>query len=286
VVALLGAFADHLPVLIDGLDTTRMTTLTGPIVLPLVVVALVVAVRGAWDRTGPERWVPVAVLACLCDLLLTYASRSRFSLGWYGGRSLTIVATGVVLGAMLVSFRRLKAQAERDAFSDSLTHLTNRRGALAALDFMITPVGRGRSTIGVVALDLDFFKSVNDNDGHAAGDAVLVEVGRVLGSTSRGGDVAARVGGEEFLVILHDTDASGALIAAERLRVQIADMVVPGVGTKVTASIGVTVLEPQDLDPGEVLRRADEALYEAKHNGRNRVESKFLEKLALSKGQP
>ena len=71
VVVLLSVFADRMPVLIDGLDTSRMTSLTAPIVLPLVALALVAAVTGTWHRTGAERWVPVAVLACACDLVLT-----------------------------------------------------------------------------------------------------------------------------------------------------------------------------------------------------------------------
>ena len=106
---------------------------------------------------------------------------------------------------------------------------------------------------------------------------MLAEVGATLNLAVRGGDVAARVGGEEFLVILHDTNPAGALIAAERLRKEIAAVAVPGVRVQVTASVGVTVLEPQDLDPAAVLRRADAAVYDAKRNGKNRVESRFVD---------
>jgi diguanylate cyclase (GGDEF)-like protein len=281
-VALLSIFADHLPVLIDGLDTSRMTSLTAPIILPVVALSLAAAVTGTWHRTGAERWVPVAVLACSCDLALTYAARRRFSLGWYGGRSLTIVATGVVLVAMLASFRRLKAQAERHALVDPLTHLSNRRGAMAALELMILQSRRSGTALGVITLDLDWFKTINDRAGHEAGDQALVDVAQVLTTASRGGDVAARMGGEEFLVILHHTDSTGVLDAAERLRTLISAVSVAGVRQAVTASFGATVLEAQDLNPADVLRRADAALYDAKRNGRNRVESRFLESLALS----
>ena len=282
VVTLICVFADQLPVLIDGLDTSRMTSLTAPIVLPLVAISLVAAVTGTWHRTGAERWVPVAVLACVCDLVLTYVARQRFSLGWYSGRSLTLVATGVVLVAMLASFRTLKAQSDRDALLDPLTHLSNRRGALASLDVMVLRARRTGTGMGVIVLDLDWFKTINDRAGHEAGDRVLVDVARVLDTFSRGGDVAARMGGEEFLVVLHDTDAGGVLVAAERLRVLISAVIVPGIGTGVTASLGATVLEPHDPDVAAVLRRADAALYDAKHNGRNRVESRFVESAALS----
>lgn len=282
-VLLICAFAQQLPVLIVGLDTSRMTKVTARLIVPLVALALLATVRGTWHRTGPERWASVAVLASMCDLVLTYASRTRFSVGWYAGRSMTIVATGVVLVAMLASFRKLKAQAERDAFLDPLTQLLNRRGAFATLDLMFGQPRREGSRLGVIMVDLDLFKSVNDRHGHEAGDSVLTEVGAVLNQSVRGRDVAARVGGEEFLVILHDTDSAGVLVAAERLRAQIAAVAVPGVRIPVTASVGATVLEPQDADPAAILRRADAALYDAKNNGKNRVEGRFRDVLPVVK---
>jgi PAS domain S-box-containing protein len=115
VVGVLTAFARHLPTLINGVDTSAMTRLTAPLAIPAVVLALVAAVHGTWHRAGPERWSTVAILVCLCDLVLTYNSGTRYSLGWYCGRSLTLVAAGVVMVAMLSAFQRLKAQSERDA---------------------------------------------------------------------------------------------------------------------------------------------------------------------------
>jgi diguanylate cyclase (GGDEF)-like protein len=278
VVALWVAFTPQLPPLIDGIDTSLMTRNTRLVVGPLMLAILVVTARGTWRRTGPEKWVAVAVVACICDLGLTYASGSRYSVGWYAGRSMVIVATGVVLAAMLASFSRIKAQAERDAFHDPLTLLLNRRGAFATLDSMIRRARANGYPLGVVTLDLDLFKTINDLSGHEAGDRVLVEVGQVLSGCSRAGDVAARTGGEEFLVILDDTDAAGVLVAAERLRALIEEVRLPDVRTAVTASVGITVLEQDDADPGEVLRRADRALFDAKRNGRNRVESRFLDR--------
>lgn len=95
--------APGLPTLIVGLDTSRMTRLTAPVVLPLVAIALVACHRGTRSRSGPERWATVVVLVCLCDLVLTYVSGHRFSLGWYCGRALTLFAAGAVLVAMLAS---------------------------------------------------------------------------------------------------------------------------------------------------------------------------------------
>lgn len=264
-------WARHLPVLIVGLDTSRMTSLTAPVALPLVLLALVTSVQGTWRRTGPERWVSVVVLTCLCDLVLTYISRSRFSLGWYGGRTLTVFAAAAVLVAMQASFRRLKALAERDAVVDALTGVQNRRGAYAAFDSLTANARRVGSPLGVVMFDLDWFKRINDRYGHETGDEVLAAVGRELVGFSRASDVVARIGGEEFLVLLADTDAERAAAVAERLRLLIAAIKVPGLVEPITASLGVTVLTTDDADTTAVLRRADAALFEAKRRGRNRV---------------
>jgi PAS domain S-box-containing protein len=114
-VALFAVSIHRLPVLISGLDTTGMTAVTAPLAVPAVLIALAAAAHGTRHRTGPERWSVVAVLVCLCDLVLTYFSGTRYSLGWYCGRSMTLAATAVVLIAMLAEFRRMKARAEHDA---------------------------------------------------------------------------------------------------------------------------------------------------------------------------
>jgi diguanylate cyclase (GGDEF)-like protein len=262
--------AHRLPPLIHGLDTSAMTRLSAPVVMPLVAIALVVGWRGTHGRTGPERWTGIAILACLCDLTLTYYASARFSLGWYAGRTMTMLAAGTVLFAMLAAFRRLKAQAEHDASTDGLTGLFNRRTAHQALEQMIALSHRSGAPLAVLSLDLDHFKLVNDDHGHEVGDAVLAETGRLLSRTFRRGDVVSRVGGEEFLVLLPDTDEAGALVVAEKLRAAVVLMSVPDLSRPMTASVGVTVLRPQEQS-AEVLRRVDAALYAAKHAGRNRV---------------
>jgi len=109
VVADIVDYGPHLPVLISGVDTTRMTTLTAPITVPLVVLAAVMSTWSLRRRSGPERWTSAAVWVCLFDLLLTYASGHRYSTGWYAGRGLTVIAAAVVLVAMLRETTRLKA---------------------------------------------------------------------------------------------------------------------------------------------------------------------------------
>jgi diguanylate cyclase (GGDEF)-like protein len=265
------AVAHRLPVLINGLDTSRMTTVTAPIGVPLVLLALAITWYGTRRRGGPERWSAVAALVCLCDLVLTYSSKARFSLGWYCGRSLTLVAAAVVLLAMLTAFRRLKARAEHDAAIDPLTGLFNRRSAQIAFDQMVARARRSGFPLGVLSLDLDRFKQVNDRYGHETGDTVLIQVGQVLTRSSRYGDVVARVGGEEFLILLPDTDEAGTVTAAEKIRAVIADMIVPGMPDGMTASLGVTTLRKDDLTTATLLRRVDTALYQAKQTGRDSV---------------
>lgn len=271
-VATLLRYAESLPPLINGLDTSRMTTLTAPFTLPAALLSVVVTVHGSWRRPGPERWTSIAVLACLCDLMLTYFGGARFSLGWYGGRTLTIFAAGVVLVAMQRSYRKLKSQAERDAVIDALTGLNNRRGAYAGLEQLISRARRSRTPLGLVVVDLDWFKRVNDRHGHEVGDLVLSHVGRVLNEFTRAGDVAARMGGEEFVLVLDDTDADGTRLAAERLRLLISETTVRGLETPVTASLGTAELLDSDVEFASLLRRADEALYLAKEQGRNQVQ--------------
>ena len=124
--------------------------------------------------------------------------------------------------------------------------------------------------MAVLLADIDHFKRVNDTHGHAAGDDVLKAVALRLSQLLRHGDVAARFGGEEFLVILKETDAEGAMVVAEKIRASVEALTVPIVG-RVTLSIGCAVaVEGRELSAA-LVKRADDALYEAKSRGRNRV---------------
>ena len=263
--------SEGLPALIHGTDTSRMTSLTAPIALPAVLAALVLCHRGARDQTGPERWVPIVVLTCLCDLVLTYVSGHRYSLGWYAGRTLTLLASGLLVVSMLAIFRRLSALAERDAAHDPLTNLLNRRSASLALDQLIARARRLDEPLSLVSVDLDHFKSINDTHGHEVGDTVLAAVAEVLRSTCRASDVVARVGGEEFLIVLPGTDEPGAVRVAEKVRRAISGDLVRGLREPVTASLGLTTFRLDDHDQTDMLRRADRAMYHVKQTGRDRV---------------
>ena len=125
-------------------------------------------------------------------------------------------------------------------------------------------------------IDLDHFKQINDSHGHAVGDKVLIELGRLIQATLRETDVAGRYGGEEFVIVLPHTDAGGALIFGERLRQLIAAMPVDigeGRTLTVTCSIGISqMMITETPQPEQALAHADAALYRAKREGRNRVE--------------
>ncbi|MDF1485046.1 diguanylate cyclase [Ramlibacter sp. H39-3-26] len=154
----------------------------------------------------------------------------------------------------------------RDALTDPLTGLHNRRGMDAALDTWLED-GRG---FAIVALDIDHFKHVNDVFGHDVGDSVLREMGALMREHARPTDLLCRPGGEEFSIFMPGTSAAGAREAAERLRRAIADHAFAVAGT-VTVSLGVAELEAGDHDLERALKRADRALYQAKKDGRNRT---------------
>lgn len=176
---------------------------------------------------------------------------------------------------------RLRAQLRdglRLAAYDPLTGLHNRRSAQTRLAALADGARRLGQAFAVMVLDLDHFKTVNDRWGHAAGDAVLVEVARRLAANLRAGDFVARIGGEEFLVVLPATDLVDARSIAERLRQAVREkpFALPQGGVlTVTASIGLALSDCLLRDPeqpvAELIDRADQALMTAKSAGRNRV---------------
>jgi diguanylate cyclase (GGDEF)-like protein len=172
---------------------------------------------------------------------------------------------------VLANLRNL-AVAEIRAATDGLTGLPNQRAAADTLKRMFALAITTGSPLALLFLDLDHFKQINDQRGHAVGDQVLANVGAVLRTVLRGRDFAARNGGEEFAVLLPDTEIAPALAIAERIRTAIAAISLPGTDVSVTTSIGVSGF-PDHADALDKLERlADAALYLAKRLGRNRVE--------------
>ena len=161
------------------------------------------------------------------------------------------------------------------ARTDMLTGLPNRRQFMARLAEELARVQRNPShQAALMILDLDHFKRINDRLGHPAGDKVLRMFAQLLREELRKVDSAGRIGGEEFAVLLPETDLAAARIFGERLRAKVAEASCgqSECPATVTVSIGIAQLEPADADIGAVLSSADQALYQAKKVGRNRVE--------------
>jgi diguanylate cyclase (GGDEF)-like protein len=180
-----------------------------------------------------------------------------------------MLLTLVLARPLLRAFRWTEEQAS-EARIDALTGLANRRALEEILAAEISRAQRFAHQLAVVLLDLDRFKEINDSFGHAAGDVMLRAVSRLLTSLARQGDTVARWGGEEFVVVLPETDLAGAQRFAERLRRTIEAHAVGEM--KTSASCGVATMLPED-NVEELLGAADQALYQAKSNGRNRTES-------------
>lgn len=160
---------------------------------------------------------------------------------------------------------------KNQAVTDALTTLYNRRYFEEFLEKEVIRAERMKQPFSLIALDLDFLKQINDKHGHSFGDLAITTVAEVLKTNARSIDVAARMGGEEFNVLLPGIDSKGGLIAAERIRAAIADCKLDQIG-QITASIGVATFLEHSNKVDELLEIADQAMYAAKRNGRNRVE--------------
>ena len=165
--------------------------------------------------------------------------------------------------------KRMEEEIRRLTEIDSLTQLYNRFKLDAVLTMEMERYGRSGSPFSVIMMDIDDFKIINDTHGHVAGDQVLVEIADILKSTIRKIDTVGRWGGEEFMIILPESDLDGGLALAEKLRERIHEHKFPGFGC-LTASFGVAVSE-KGMSEKELLYRADQAMYQAKKSGKNRV---------------
>ena len=174
--------------------------------------------------------------------------------------------------ATAVEAARFHQSADELSHTDALTHLPNRRRLELDLDLEVARSQRYNRPIACIMLDVDNFKNVNDVHGHQAGDEILSEFGSAFARSLRDSDTAYRYGGEEFCVLLRETDAHAAAIVGERLRVEIANRFA-GIGgsAMVTASLGVAAIPSDAIDAKTLIAAADRALYGAKAAGRNCV---------------
>ena len=168
---------------------------------------------------------------------------------------------------------RMNKDLARLATLDPLTGVFNRRTMTELANKAIAASKRHGRPLSLLILDIDYFKRINDQFGHEAGDLALCRFVELLAEVKREGDVIARIGGEEFVMILPDANEAAALASAERLRMRLSDsdFMISGWPVPLQASIGVGTLGPAISDLESLLREADRAMYEAKRSGRNRV---------------
>jgi diguanylate cyclase (GGDEF)-like protein len=236
-----------------------------------------------WDgetvaELGGEDPRPGERLVCSLDdevgdrLLVLHAPRLGFTAA---DRELARSLAGH--GRIALDNARLHGVVRRQAVTDDLTDLSNRRRFMEALRQEVARSGRLETPLALVLFDLDHFKQINDRCGHQAGDDVLRSAADVIRERVRGTDLAARIGGEEFAVILPGTDLAGAVSLAENLRRDISEGVpVPDPELTLTASFGVAEHEPGELAE-TLIGVADRALYRAKAEGRDRVNAAPVE---------
>ena len=154
---------------------------------------------------------------------------------------------------------------------DGMTSLLNHRASLQELNSMIKTAQRYKYKLCMIMMDIDFFKSINDTYGHQAGDIVILKIATIIKKNIRQSDTAGRYGGEEFILILHDSDLKTSTQLSERIRVEIESLKISEIeNTKVTMSFGISQLQT-NTDSRELIKKADLALYAAKEQGRNRV---------------
>jgi len=164
-------------------------------------------------------------------------------------------------------------QALKMAYTDPLTKTNNRASFKDTLQREIKLAHRNSSQLSIIFFDLDHFKNVNDNFGHECGDIALTSAANCIKDAVRGSDIVFRYGGEEFVILLNDTDTNGAKVIADRIRKNIENHTISyGMEIiKLTASLGISTLRESD-DCDSVIQRADNAMYHAKESGRNQTQ--------------
>ncbi len=184
------------------------------------------------------------------------------------------IAGVLTIGRDVTERKRMEEELQRQAHSDYLTGLSNRRHFIEQAEIELARFRRYGGALSLIMFDIDLFKRVNDTYGHNVGDLVLQKVSDICRTTLRDVDIVGRIGGEEFAVLLPQTDHHQAMEAAERLRgaIAAASVTAPGdLPVAITASFGLVVASENNADIDGLLIQADQALYLAKENGRNRI---------------
>ncbi|HZV75631.1 MAG TPA: diguanylate cyclase [Conexibacter sp.] len=252
---------------------------------PLVLFYLWVFLYAAYFFSNRQAFVQMAFAGALYGALLAERPPATGAVGWWVVGMATLAIAASIVHVMRRHVELLITRLSDAARTDPLTQLPNRRGFRELLDLELERARRSGVPMSLLVGDVDHFKDVNDRCGHHVGDAALQRVAALLREGMRQIDVPARIGGEEFAVILPGADAHGAFAAAERLRCALrdafADATVP-----ITISFGIASHPANAETAASLVRAADEALYCAKESGRNRsvLHSPALRELAGARG--
>jgi two-component system, cell cycle response regulator len=229
---------------------------------------VVLTKRLAWPTHPSLLVLPLLIHDRVLGTLILGAKR-RHAFGDSARPTLEVLASHL---AVSLSNARMVQELETMATTDGLTGLFNKRALLDAAAHKLASAARFKRKLALLAIDIDFFKKVNDNHGHDVGDIVIRGLGEILRRQKRATDVVARFGGEEFLALCEQTDESGGMLLAERIREDLAKtrFRIPGGVLSVTCSIGVAIFPSAGSDWESLFKAADEALYVSKRSGRNR----------------
>ncbi|MBB3258168.1 diguanylate cyclase (GGDEF)-like protein [Paraburkholderia bannensis] len=275
-------FGDALPMLIkDGSYSLLRHSPVAFYVVVVSVAALAAQLASGRLRTVLDLWLTIALLAFFADVTLTLAGSARFTLGWYGARVASVIASSALLAALLVEISmlysrlaRINEDLEQKANRDALTGLYNRGWFDMAYARECLVARHQEQPLSVLMVDVDHFKLFNDAYGHAAGDDCLRQVANALhGCLRRQGDAVSRYGGEEFVVLLPGCATASAISIAEAMRSAVRKLDIPAKtpAGRVTISLGVYTCEAGKSHSGDPLQCADANLYRAKAAGRDRV---------------
>lgn len=227
-----------------------------------------------WAEIPPERVAGIVLVELLANVigLLTLLRLNQLHRGQYASLQEAHQANRL-LQQEIAERERLESSLRHLAQTDALTGLKNRRSFLEVAEQALRQSQRTGAPLALCMLDIDHFKAINDNLGHAAGDAVLVQVAALCTHQLREQDLIGRYGGEEFIIALPNTDAEDAILIAERLRARIEQYRLGGIGEALglTVTIGISQLAEGEETLDAALQRADHALYEGKREGRNRL---------------
>jgi diguanylate cyclase (GGDEF)-like protein len=233
------------------------------------------AICGHLSDPPPEAYACIPLVGQGEALGVFHLSESGSAQGAGSETRAKLAATVAEHLALTLAKLKLQETLLEQSVRDPLTGLFNRRYMEESLDRELTRAGRSNRPLGVILFDLDHFKRFNDAHGHDAGDAVLREVGVLVRDNVRTEDIACRYGGEEFILILLDTDVTTAMVRLQSVcrdikgkRFELRGMPLPAV----TVSVGLAQLPVHGTTPEELIRASDDALYVSKNTGRDRIE--------------